>query len=144
MPRDRISGNRGGFRVVRPDDFDWITRPHEQGEPARHVAELSELAELAHTRANVWRYEPGAAGRRHRHPYQEETFVVLAGTLTMYVGDPPERHDVPVGGLIHVQPGTPLQTVNHGDEDLVVYAYGTPPEHETAEILESAVELTRR
>jgi quercetin dioxygenase-like cupin family protein len=144
MPRDRISGNRGGFRVVRPDDFDWITRPHEQGEPARHVAELSELAELAHTRANVWRYEPGAAGRRHRHPYQEETFVVLAGTLTMYVGDPPERHDVPVGGLIHVQPGTPLQTVNHGDEDLVVYAYGTPPEHETAEILESAVCLTRR
>jgi quercetin dioxygenase-like cupin family protein len=133
-----------GFRVVRPGDFDWLTRPHEQDEPARHVAELSELAELAHTRANVWRYEPGAAGRRHRHPYQEETFVVLAGTLTMYVGDPPERHNVPVGGLIHVQPGTPLQTVNHGDGDLVVYAYGTPPEHETAEILESAVELTRR
>jgi hypothetical protein len=46
--------------------------------------------------------------------------------------------------VIHVQPGTPLQSVNHGDEDLVVYAYGTPPEHETAEILESAVELTRR
>ena len=36
-------------------------------------------------------------------------------------------------------PGTPLQTVNHGDEDLLVYAYGYPPEAEHAEILESAL-----
>jgi mannose-6-phosphate isomerase-like protein (cupin superfamily) len=78
-------------------------------------------------------------GRRHRHKGQEETFVVLSGTLTMYLGDPPERQDVPVGGLIHVEPGTPLQSVNHGDEELLVYAYGTPPESERAEILDSAV-----
>jgi quercetin dioxygenase-like cupin family protein len=128
-----------GFRVIRPAELEWITRPHEPGEPARHVAELSELAGFGHTRANVWRYEPGAKGRRHRHPLQEETFVCLAGTLSMYLGNPPERHDVPVGGLIHVEPGTPLQTVNHGTEDLVVYAYGTPPESEHAEILDSAL-----
>ena len=126
-----------GFRVVEPAELEWLTRPHEPGEPARHVAELSEAVGFAHTRANVWRYEPGAKGRRHRHPFQEETFVVLAGTLSMYVGDPPERHDVAVGGLIHIEPGTPLQTVNHGDEELVLYAYGTPPESEHAEILES-------
>ena len=125
------------FRVIRLDELVWITRPHEPGEPARHVAELSDLAGFAHTRANTWRYEPGAKGRRHRHKTQEETFVVLSGTLSMYVGDPPERQDVPVGGLIHVDAGTPLQTVNHGDEDLVVYAYGTPPESERAEILDS-------
>jgi quercetin dioxygenase-like cupin family protein len=127
------------FRTLRPDDFEWITRPHEPAEPARHVAELSELAGFAHTRANLWRYEPGAKGRRHRHPFQEETFVVLAGTLTMYLGDPPERHDVPPGGLIHVEPHTPLQTVNHGEEDLLVYVYGTPPESEHAELLDSAL-----
>jgi len=127
------------FRVIRPTDFEWITRAHAPGEPARHVAELSEAAGFAHTRANVWRYEPGARGRRHRHPFQEETFVVLSGTLSMYVGDPPERHDVAVGGLIHVEPGTPLQAANHGAEDLLVYAYGTPPEHEHAEILNPAV-----
>jgi quercetin dioxygenase-like cupin family protein len=103
------------------------------------VAELSEPAGFAHSRANVWRYEPGAKGRRHRHPVQEETFVVLSGTLSMYVGDPPERQDVRAGSLIHVEPGTPLQSVNHGDEDLLVYAYGTPPESEHAEILDSAV-----
>ena len=127
------------FAVVDPSQLEWITRPHGPGEPARHVAELSVSAGFTHTRANVWRYEPGAKGRRHRHKTQEETFVVLSGTLSMYVGDPPERHDVAAGSLIHVQAGTPLQSVNHGDEDLVVYAYGYPPEDENAELLESAV-----
>jgi quercetin dioxygenase-like cupin family protein len=127
------------YRVVRPENCEWITRPHEPGEPARHVAELSELAGFAHVRANLWRYEPGARGRRHRHPVQEETFVPIAGTLTMYLGEPAERVDVPVGGLINVPAGTPLQTANHGDEDLLVYAYGYPPEDEHAEVLEPAV-----
>ena len=125
-----------GFRVVRPGELEWITRPHEPGEPARHVAELTEAAGFADTRANVWRYEPGAKGRRHRHPQQEETFVVLRGTLTMYVGDPPEPQEVHAGELITVDPGTPLQSVNHGDEDLLVYAYGYSPETERAEILD--------
>ena len=127
------------FRSVNPAELEWITRPHDPGEPARHVAELSELAGFAHTRANVWRYEPGAKGRRHRHRQQEETFVVLAGTLTMYLGDPPERVDVPAGGVVHVEPGTELQTVNHADSELLVYAHGAPPEPERAELLDSAV-----
>ena len=127
------------FRVIRPDELEWITRPHEPGAPARHVAELSDVAGFAHTRANVWRYEPGAQGRRHRHTVQEETFVVLAGTLSMYVGEPPERRDVPAGALIHIPPATPRQAVNHGEEELVVYAYGFPPEEETAELLDSAL-----
>ena len=127
------------FRAIRPDELEWITRPHEPGEPARHVAELSELATFAHTRANLWRYEPGAKGKRHRHVSQEETFVVLAGTLTMYLGEPAERRDVQAGGLIHVDAGTPLQTANHGDTDLVVYAYGYPPEDENAELLDPVV-----
>ncbi len=127
------------YRVLRPRELEWITRPHEPGEPARQVAELSERAGFAHTRANLWRYEPGAKGRRHRHPRQEETFVVLEGTLSMYVGEPPRREDVHVGELIHIAAGTPLQSVNHGSEDLLVYAYGMPPEDEHAELLESAV-----
>lgn len=71
------------FRAVSPSDLEWIPRPHREGGPARHVAELSDVAGFTHTRANMWRYEPGARGRRHRHPQQEETFVVLDRTLTM-------------------------------------------------------------
>ena len=72
----------------------------------------------------------GIASRRRRSS-------CIAGTLSMYLGEPPERHDVPVGGVVHVQPGTALQTVNHGSVDLLVYAYGYPPEDQHAEILDS-------
>jgi quercetin dioxygenase-like cupin family protein len=136
MARSASSLGAMAFTAISPDDFDWITRPHEPGEPARHVAELSDRAGFAHVRGNVWRYEPGARGRRHRHPVQEETFVVLAGTLTMYLGEPPERVDVPAAGVVRVDPGTPLQSANHGDTDLLVYAYGYPPEDEHAELLD--------
>jgi mannose-6-phosphate isomerase-like protein (cupin superfamily) len=127
------------FDVLRPDDFEWITRPHEPGEPARHVAELSDKGRFEHVRGNVWRYEPGAKGRRHRHAEQEETFVVLSGTLTMYLGEPPERVDVEAGGVVRVAPGTALQSTNHGQDDLLVYAYGYPPEETRAELLDSAI-----
>jgi quercetin dioxygenase-like cupin family protein len=127
------------FRAIRPDEFQWITRAHEPGEPARHVAELSDAVGSSHVRGNVWRYEPGANGKRHRHPIQEETFVVIAGALTMYLGEPPERVDVPAGGVVNVPAGTALQAANHGGEDLLVYAYGFPPEDEHAELLDPAV-----
>ena len=35
-----------GFRTIDFDTLEWITRPHEPGEPARHVAELSDRAGL--------------------------------------------------------------------------------------------------
>lgn len=126
------------FRVVIPTDLVWETRPHEPDEPARHVAELSDALDASQVRANVWRYEPGAHGKRHRHSAQEETFVVLAGSLTVYLGEPPERVEVPTGGVVTVAGGTELQSANHGTEDLTVYAYGYPPD-EGAEVLGSAI-----
>jgi quercetin dioxygenase-like cupin family protein len=128
-----------GFTVVRPEELEFEERPHEPGEAARHAAALSERAGFQHTRANFFRYEPGAKGRRHRDAVQEETFVPVRGTLTMYLGEPPQRHEVPVGGVIHVEAGTPLQIVNEGDEELLVYIYGAPPERGGAEFLPSAV-----
>jgi quercetin dioxygenase-like cupin family protein len=130
--------SRAQYRSVDPAALVWATRPHGDDEPARHVAELSETLETRHVRANMWRYEPGAKGRRHVHAEQEETFVVLSGTLTMYLGDPPERIDLPAGGVVHVAGGTPLQTANHGPENLVVYASGYPPDN-GATVLDSAI-----
>jgi quercetin dioxygenase-like cupin family protein len=128
-----------GYTVVGPDELDWEMRPSEPGDPERHRAALTEHAGLQHTRANLWRYDPGAKGRRHRDMVQEETFIVIGGTLTMYLGDPPERREVPRGGLIHVESGTPLQIVNEGSEELLFLAYGAPPEQGGAEFLDSAV-----
>jgi mannose-6-phosphate isomerase-like protein (cupin superfamily) len=126
------------YSVVSLTAGDWITRPHEPGEPARRVSELSERAGFTHSRANVWRYEAGAAGKRHVHPDQEETFVVLAGAMTMHVGEPPEPVRVGAGELIHISAGTPLQIVNDGGTELVIYVYGTPPDH-GADVLPDAI-----
>ena len=123
-----------GFRVIQPSDLEFETRSHEPDE-----AGVTELAGFSHTRANFFRYEPGAYGRRHKDLLQEETYVPVRGRLTMYLGEPPERHEVPVGGLIHVESGTPLQIVNEGGEDLLVYIYGAPPERGHGEFLDSAV-----
>ena len=127
------------FRVIRPDELEWVERDPEPGGVPRHVARLSDVLEFANTRGSMWRYPPGAKGRRHRDLIQEETFVVLEGTLTMYLGDPPERIDVPKGSVVHVESGTVLQSANHGDEEVLLYAYGAPPESGGAEFLDSAV-----
>jgi quercetin dioxygenase-like cupin family protein len=127
------------FRVVSPEDLEWETRPAEPGEAERHVGGVSDAAGLEHSRANLWRYEPGAKGRRHKDTVQEETFVVVRGTLTMYLDDPPERHEIGQGGLVHVKPGTALQIVNEGDEELLLFIYGAPAQREPAEYLDSAV-----
>jgi quercetin dioxygenase-like cupin family protein len=128
-----------GYRVIRPGELEWTTRPADTGEAERHVAGLSDLAGFLHVRANLWRYEPGAKGRRHKDLVQDETFVVVRGTLTMYLGEPPERQEVGQGGLIHVESGTALQVVNEGDEELLLYIHGAPPERGHAEFLDSAV-----
>jgi quercetin dioxygenase-like cupin family protein len=127
------------FRVARPDELDWIEREPEPGGSARYVARLSEVLGFENTRGNIWRYPPGAKGRRHRDTIQEETFVVIGGMLTMYLGDPPEQVQVPQGGVVHVEAGTVLQLANHGDTEVLLYAYGAPPESGGAEFLDSAV-----
>ena len=45
------------------------------------------------------------------------------------------------GGIIHVEAGTALQAANHGDDDLLVYVYGAPPEteDERVELLDPAI-----
>ncbi len=86
----------------------------------------------------LWRYPPGTRGKRHSDPVQEEVFVVLEGTLTVDLGDPPERHQVGRGDVLVVQPGTILQLRNSSDEELVLFIYGAPPERAQAEFFPDA------
>jgi mannose-6-phosphate isomerase-like protein (cupin superfamily) len=126
------------YSVVSLQGREWLTRPHEPGEPARHTSGLSDEAGFEHSRANLWRYEPGAKGRRHVHSDQEETFLVLEGAMTMHLGDPPEPVKVASGELIHVSAGTPLQILNDGGGELLLYVYGSPPDF-GAEVLPDAI-----
>ena len=117
-----------GATVFQPGELTF--EPRGDSDP-RLVARLSDA--LTHSRANVWRYAPGARGKRHADHGQEEVFVVLDGTLTIDLGDPPVRHEVGRGGVVVVESGSVLQLRNTGSDELVLFIYGAPPETGRAE-----------
>jgi mannose-6-phosphate isomerase-like protein (cupin superfamily) len=116
-----------GYQVLRPEDVPWEERPATEFTGPRSTADLTTAGALAQSRARLWKLPPGTRGRRHLEGAQEEVFVVLSGTLTMLLGDPPERVDLPAGSIVTVGPGTGLQQRNEGDVECIVFAYGAPP-----------------
>ena len=121
-----------GYTIFHAAAVDW--QPRREGDP-RLAAGLSDA--LTRSRANLFRYPPGAVGRRHIDPIQEEVFVVLEGTLTIHMGegDEPERHELARGSVLIVEPGTALQLSNRGDDELELFIYGAPPERGEASFL---------
>ena len=120
------------FTIFRASELPWEPRGDDSG---REVARLAES--MTHSRANVWRYPPGARGKRHADKAQEEVFVVLDGTLTVDLGEPPERHELERGSVLVVQPGQILQLRNAGDAELVLFIYGALPEQAGADFFDS-------
>ena len=116
------------FAIVHARELGWAPRGDDD---PREVARLSES--LAQSRANLWRYPPGARGKRHADKAQEEVFVVMEGTLTVDLGEPPERHELETGSILVVQPGTILQLRNARTTELVLFIYGAPPLAEGAD-----------
>ena len=113
------------YTIFHADGLDW--QPRREGDP-RLAAELS--SGMTQMRANLFRYSPGAVGRRHIDPIQEEVFVVLDGTLTIHMGPDGEveRHELARGSVLVVQPGTPLQLSNRHEDELRLFIVGAPPE----------------
>jgi mannose-6-phosphate isomerase-like protein (cupin superfamily) len=111
------------YNVFRPQQLEFEDRGDGSG---RTLAGVSDR--LMNTRARFWRYPPGARGRRHAERVQEELFVVLEGTASMDLGDPPERVELPAGSVCAVQPGTALQIRNDGSQDVLLFIVGAPPE----------------
>ena len=97
---------------------------------------VTTTVQLQQSRARLWRYPPHSTGRRHQDHAQEEVFVVVSGTLTMLLGDAPERVDLGPGSVVAVEPLTPLQVRNESDDELVVFIYGAPPVHAGADMLD--------
>jgi mannose-6-phosphate isomerase-like protein (cupin superfamily) len=130
-----------GYDVVHFDNLDWEERPGHEGQEPRQAAALTEPAQMAESRARMWRYPAHTRGRRHLDPDQEEVFVPLRGTLTMLLGEPGERVDVEPGGVVVIHPGTPLQPRNETGEEILFLAYGAPTRHGNAEFLEDVETL---
>ncbi len=129
-----------GFHVIRGGEHAYEERPNREGESPRLAADVTSAAWLKESRARLWRYPAHTRGRRHMDMAQEEVFVVLQGTLTMLLGEPPERFDLPPESVVSVEPRTPLQLRNETGEEVVLFAYGAPPESGQGEFLDD-VEL---
>ena len=127
------------YHVVRAAEHSWEKRPNPEGrenQAVRVASDLTVAAALQQSRARLWRYPPGTRGRRHADHAQEEVFVVVAGTLTMLLGEPPERVELPAESVVAVESGTPLQIRNDSDEEAVVFIYGAPPVQAGADYFE--------
>ena len=131
-----------GYSVVDGSELQWEDRdPVVEGLPMRYSANVSKLAGLTQSYGRWWRYPPHTRGRRHADHAQEEVFVVASGRLTMLLGEPPERVEVGPLGVVSVEPGTPLQVRNEGDEEVLLYIYGAPQAREGADFFEDPGEL---
>ena len=120
-----------GYHVVHGSEIAF-----ERRDDGRLAGGVTDVLALQQSRARVWHYPPGARGRRHQDHAQEEVFVVLRGTLTMLLGDPPERVEgLGPESVVAVEPMTPLQVRNETDEELVLFIYGAPPEQAGADFL---------
>jgi mannose-6-phosphate isomerase-like protein (cupin superfamily) len=124
------------YHWINVDDLEYEERPAKDGEEPRRAADVTTAVGLKQSRAKVWRYPAHSTGRRHQDHIQEEVFVVIEGTLTMLLGDQPERVDVGPGSVIAVEPMTPLQMRNETDSEVVVFVYGAPALQEGADMLD--------
>ncbi len=109
-------------RVLHADDACW--RPSNQmGVDNTNLAEQLGAEGLG---ARLWRLTPGQASTRHRHPTQEELYVLLEGRGRMRVD----------GELLTLEPLASVlvtndsvrQIFNDGDADALWLVVGAPPE----------------
>jgi mannose-6-phosphate isomerase-like protein (cupin superfamily) len=129
------------YDVVHAADLAWEERPGHEGQVPRQAASVTDPAAMTESRARMWRYPAHTRGVRHLDAGQEEVFVPLRGTLTLLLGEPPERVDVDPGGVVIVHIGTPMQARNETDEEILFFAYGAPPVGGKAECLDDVVEI---
>jgi len=129
------------YHVIHSSDLAWEERPPHEGQAPRHTAAVTDAANMTESRARMWRYPAHERGRRHKDPDQEEVFVPVVGTLTMILGEPPERHDVDPGGVVVVPTGTARQARNETDEEITFFAYGAPPVSGNTEFLDDVESL---
>ncbi len=88
--------------------------------------DLAGQLEAAKLGARLWRLAPGQASTRHRHPTQEELYVLLEGRGRMRVD----------GELLTLEPLSAVlvthdsvrQIFNDGDADALWLVAGAPPE----------------
>ena len=114
------------FRLLRASEAHW--RPSNQmGVLNTDVGGQLEAAELG---ARLWRLAPGQASTRHRHPVQEELYVLLEGSGRMRAEG--ELLTLAPLDAVLVEPASVRQVFNDTDADQLWLVVGAPREAVTS------------
>ena len=62
--------------------------------------------------------QPGQGVERHVHDAEDDSFLVLEGTLSLILGDDERQVQAGPGPFVLVPDGTPHAIVNHGTGDV--------------------------
>jgi quercetin dioxygenase-like cupin family protein len=109
-------------RLLRAEDAHW----RESNQMRVLNTDLAKQLESTSLGARLWRLRPGQASTKHRHPRQEELYVLLEGRGRIRVGE--EAHELgPLDALL-VEPDSVRQLFNDTDEDALWLVAGAPPE----------------
>ncbi len=121
------------YRVLPRADAFW-RRSNQMGVLNTDLGRQLEAKQLG---ARLWRLEPGQASTRHRHPAQEELYVLLEGRGRMRVeGEPIEL--APLDAVL-VEASTVRQVFNDTEDEQLWLVVGAPPEQ--ANTLEMTEEM---
>jgi quercetin dioxygenase-like cupin family protein len=88
--------------------------------------DLAKQLDAKNLGARLWRLEPGQASTKHRHPTQEELYVLLEGVGRMRVDD--DSLTLSPLDAVLVEPETMRQLFNDSAEDALWLVVGAPPE----------------
>ena len=101
--------------------------------------DLAKQLEAKSMGSRLWRLEPGQASTKHRHPIQEELYVLLEGTGRIRIGGEVLTLE-PCAALL-IDPDEVRQLFNDTDSDQLWLVVGAPPEAVTSTLEMSAEQL---
>lgn len=122
-------------RLLRAEDTHW-RESNQMRVPNTDLAKQLEATALG---GRLWRLRPGQASTWHRHPQQEELYVLLEGRGRIRVGE----ESLELGRLdtLLVEPDTLRQIFNDTDEEALWLVVGAPPEVATSTLEMSEEQL---
>jgi quercetin dioxygenase-like cupin family protein len=124
------------YRLLRADDAFW----RASNQMSVQNTDLAKQLESEALGARFWRLAPGQASTRHRHPEQEELYVLLEGIGRVRIDAEEPLTLAPLDSLL-VEPGSVRQLFNDTDADQLWFIAGAPPE--AANTLEMSEEQLR-
>jgi len=124
------------YRLLRSGDAFW----RRSNQMQTWNTDLGKQLEASELGARLWRLEPGQASTRHRHPVQEELYVLLEGRGRVRIDAEEPLTLEPLDTLL-IEPSSTRQLFNDTVADQLWLVVGAPQESVTSTLEMSEEQL---